>query len=128
MYSPYRERHVRFLRPSSLPSARESNDLILRGTKRTYAHVSNDLTIDSMLTAYLVCSYSGYLTQMPSSSVASSRPAPDPNAFGAQQRRKGRKIGMQERPLETGYYDILDVPATASTDNIKKAYRSLQTA
>lgn len=26
--------------------------------------------------------------------------------------RKGRKIGTQERPLETAYYDLLEVPIT----------------
>jgi hypothetical protein len=37
--------------------------------------------------------------------------------------RKGRKIGTQERPLETGYYDLLGIPVNATIEDIKKAYR-----
>jgi hypothetical protein len=38
--------------------------------------------------------------------------------------RKRKKIGTQERPLETGYYDLLGVPVDATTDDIRKAYRA----
>lgn len=37
--------------------------------------------------------------------------------------RKGRKIGTQEKPLETGYYDLLGVSIDATTEDVKKAYR-----
>ncbi|KAG2155334.1 DnaJ-domain-containing protein [Suillus bovinus] len=71
-----------------------------------------------------------YPTQLPlgysttSSSTSPHNPigsgsAPPSNA------KKSRKIGTQEKPLETGYYDLLGVPIDASTDDIKKSYRRL---
>ncbi|KAH7886609.1 DnaJ-domain-containing protein [Phlebopus sp. FC_14] len=67
---------------------------------------------------------SGYSTQ--NSASTSSSPQNAPNGTNATPgAKKGRKIGTQEKPLETGYYDLLGVPIDASTDDIKKSYRRL---
>ncbi|KAG1748163.1 DnaJ-domain-containing protein [Suillus lakei] len=72
-----------------------------------------------------------YPAQLPSGYSTTSSSTPPHNSIGSgstpppSNARKGRKIGTQEKPLETGYYDLLGVPIDASTDDIKKSYRRL---
>ena len=60
----------------------------------------------------------------PRSPPPQPQPQPQSGTAGAP-RRGGRRIGTADKPLETGYYDVLGIAVDASTDDIKRAYRKL---
>ncbi|PKI82970.1 hypothetical protein MVES_002810 [Malassezia vespertilionis] len=47
------------------------------------------------------------------------------NGYGGRGATHKRRIGTDERPLDMSFYDMLGVPAQASVEEIKKAYRRL---
>ncbi|KIJ08027.1 hypothetical protein PAXINDRAFT_89465, partial [Paxillus involutus ATCC 200175] len=72
-----------------------------------------------------VYSHAFYPAQLPPGVVGPSSQTSNGTNSAPSGSRKGRKIGTQEKPLETGYYDILGVPIDATTEDVKKAYRRL---
>ncbi|KIJ13941.1 hypothetical protein PAXINDRAFT_13264 [Paxillus involutus ATCC 200175] len=73
-----------------------------------------------------VYSHAFYPAQLPPGIVSPSSQTSNGTNSAPSGSRKGRKIGTQEKPLETGYYDILGVPIDATTEDVKKAYSKHQ--
>ncbi|KIM64405.1 hypothetical protein SCLCIDRAFT_1213242 [Scleroderma citrinum Foug A] len=76
-------------------------------------------------TVYQHAFYPGQLPQGVSAQSSATTQSTNGSSGPSSGGRRGRKIGTQEKPLETGYYDLLGVPIDATTDDIKKSYRRL---
>ncbi|KAI0247329.1 DnaJ-domain-containing protein [Lactifluus subvellereus] len=100
--------HFQLEFPVPSPAPKSATMLTVRCCKcrKTFSHVFHPGQASTSI-----------VSNVGSSSHGQAPPPPPP--------RKGRKIGTQERPLETGYYDLLGVPIDATIDDIKKAYRRL---
>lgn len=61
----------------------------------------------------------------PSKSTASSKKGTGSTSSGSGGGGSKRKIGTDDRPLETDYYDLLGLPVTCTSEEVKKAYRRL---
>lgn len=73
-------------------------------------------------TVYQHAFYPGQLPQGVSAQSSATTQSTNGSSGPSSGGRRGRKIGTQEKPLETGYYDLLGVPIDATTDDIKKSY------
>jgi len=70
--------------------------------------------------SYLIQCYSCSQTFFPNSSAGATSSSTKPSA-----KKSGRRIGTDERPLETEYYDVLGLTPKATPLEIKAAYRRM---
>lgn len=61
-------------------------------------------------------------TEPPRTASSSKKASPGTTSSGSSSKRK---IGTDDRPLETDYYDLLGLPITCTSEQVKKAYRRL---